>query len=141
MVGATTRFCGAASRTRFLRYSAIRKSLLSWRWRPCSLDSAPRAMTMTVSGARICSASSHERVSRITAAFACAACGVEATDALDCAEHAGALASAKIRETARYRADALNVFDCVARLMNHTSHLVRELSCDGASLDSGIEIV
>src|SRR5580658_2819387 len=71
MVGATTTFCGAASRMRFLKYSAIRKSLFSWRWRPCSLDSAPRAIITTVSGVRIFSASSHDKVSRRTAGSAC----------------------------------------------------------------------
>src|SRR5277367_767461 len=102
MVGATTTFCGAAASTRFFRYSAMRKSLLSWRWRPCSLDSAPRATTTTVSGVRTCSASSHERLSRRTAWLVRADCGAEGAGG-DCAEARSATPSANSKFAIRQR--------------------------------------
>jgi hypothetical protein len=61
---------GAAARIRCLKYSAIRKSLLSCRCRPCSLLSAPRGMTITASGVKTRSASSQVRFSSRTA-WAC----------------------------------------------------------------------
>src|SRR5580704_8100721 len=141
MVGATTRFCGLAASIRFLRYSAIRKSLLSWRWRPCSLDSAPRAMTTTVSGVRMCSASSHERVSRGTAAFALADCGAGAAGAGVSAEGMTATASEKESEASHRRAGFFRMLKCFIPLIRRTSHLVCELLCDSPGFDSAVEVV
>src|ERR1700722_4575069 len=142
MVGATTTFCRAASRTRFLRYSAMRKSLLSWRWRPCSLDSAPRAITTTVSRVRMYSASSHERVSRRTAAFGCADCGADAAGACVCAEViTTATPSEKERETSHRRAGFIWMLKCFIPLIRRTSNLVCELLCDSPGFDSAVEVV
>src|SRR5580658_9378108 len=141
MVGATTTFCGAESRTRFLRYSAMRKSLLSWRWRPCSLDSAPRAITTTASGVRMCSASSHERVSRTTAAFALLDCGADAAGADVSGEVMTATPSEKERETSHRRAGFFRMLRCFIPLIRRTSNLVYELLGDWPGFDSVVEVV
>src|SRR5580704_1159693 len=141
MVGAMIVSCWAEPRTRFLRYSAMRKSLLSWRWRPCSLDSAPRAITTTVSGVRMCSASSHERVSRATAAFARADCGADPAGAGVCAEVMAATPSEKERETSHRRAGFSWMLKCFIPLIRRTSNLVCQLLCDAPSFDSAVEVV
>src|SRR5580704_8679701 len=141
MVGAMTTFCGAVERTRFFRYSAMRKSLLSWRWRPCSLDSAPRAITTTASGVRMCSASSHERVSRTAAAFALADCGAYAAGADVSGELITATPSEKDRETSHRRAGFFGMLKCFITLIRRTSNLVYELLGDSPGFDSAVEVV
>src|SRR6266849_2739069 len=131
MVGATTTFCGEASRTRCLKYSAMRKSLLSCKWRPCSLDSAPRGTTTTESEVSTRSASSQVRFSRrMAAALFWLCCTVGALGA--CSETAGM--AGRNHQKSKAKNSRLGLF---------TAHLesVQELLGDGSGLDSAVEIV
>ena len=89
----------------------------------------------------MCSASSHESVSRSTAAFARADRGADAAGAGVCADVMTATPSEKDRKASHRSAGFFWMLKCLIPLIRRTSNPVCELLCDSPGFDSAVEVV
>src|SRR5579883_3249869 len=133
MVGATS--TAAWARTRCLKYSAMIQSLLRGRCNPCSLDSAPRAITTTWPGLSTRSASSQLRRSRSVPAGFVADSAAPGPNGLSWARARGTVVSATRHKRKQRSLKGIAVFKMV--LLHSVTCLARRSGQVYAGPDAG----